>query len=126
MSRHRLADRVNVVMAVRALWGMCLLLTPRRVAVLLGAPSARRDRTVIRVLGARHVLQSIWQCTAAYREDLGSAVDGAHALSALAVASGSPRWRRAASIDAVIASTLAAATWLSTSEASFRILRKRR
>ncbi|TSD99467.1 hypothetical protein FOS14_11810 [Skermania sp. ID1734] len=64
---------------------------------------------VLRVLGARHVVQGAISARvgdrALYR--LGAGVDVLHALSMVAVAVASPRWRRAAATDAVVATAFA-------------------
>jgi hypothetical protein len=72
----------------RTIWGTMLLGTPRLVLPLLGGRQTRLATTVLRVLGARHVLQAI--VTAPRRRRailvLGAGLDGLHALTALATA----------------------------------------
>jgi hypothetical protein len=89
-----------------------LLLAPERIAaVAAGAPVPAAAVTVLRVLGARQVLQSAVTAMAPIGPvaGLGAAVDALHAGSCVGFAAVWPRWRRAALTDAVIATALAAA-----------------
>lgn len=95
---------------VQALWGTILLIAPGKVLRLLGgADEDRVPKRVMRILGARHVVQATAEHIfgdAALR--LGVWVDGLHALSGLGFACADARWRRAALIDAAITSGFAA------------------
>src|SRR6476660_1084112 len=95
--------------AVRALWGTTLLLAPRRLLHTAGHPPTRAAVAVLRVLGARHIGQSAVTADAPLRPALrwGAAVDALHAATGLALAAASPRWRRAALLDAAVASGFA-------------------
>ena len=95
---------------VRATWGFVLLAAP---ASLTGdggrAPGARR-RWVLRVLGARHVVQAAvtaWRPTPVVLA-AGATTDVLHAASMAALAVGDARWRGRAAADAVLASCFAA------------------
>ena len=97
-----------VVLAVRAAWGVALLTVPDRVLDLTqpqrpDTPAAPR---VLRVLGARHLLQAGVEAflSRPVVHHVGAAADGLHALSGVGLAVLDRRWRRAALIDAVIAS----------------------
>jgi hypothetical protein len=121
------AGGIPSVRLARLGWGAVLLVAPDRVlAVGLGRPRPpahqrgqrryRGARRVLRVLGGRHLAQAVLQ-TAAERVlappavgFLGSAVDGIHALTSVVFGAIEPRWRRAALLDAVMASGFAAAT----------------
>lgn len=86
--------------AARLGWAAVLLLAPASSLRGAGVPSA----AVARVLGVRHLAQALL-ATAAPRPVVqrGSAlVDAVHTGSCLVVAAVSPRWRRAALVDAVI------------------------
>jgi hypothetical protein len=100
---------------VRAAWG----------GVLLGAPGSvlsittRSDpaflvtaRTVLRVLGARHIAQAAVQARWPRPPvlALAAAVDGLHAASGIALAATDPRWRRSALFDAAVALAFALTT----------------
>jgi hypothetical protein len=107
-------NRAWVVSAVRAGWGGVLLVAPAVVLRAAGGPgfAAPHAVAIARVLGARHVLQAAVTAlspTPAVAA-LGTATDVLHATGNLVAAVVSPRWRRAATIDAVIAAAFAAAT----------------
>lgn len=97
----------RVLRLARVAWGSFLLVKPSRASALLGAPPGPGAPRVARVLGGRQVLQGavelIWWPR--WRR-AGVAVDAAHALSGLVVATGDRRWRRAALIDSAIAMVL--------------------
>lgn len=80
-----------------------------------GTPPSPGAVLLMRVLGARHVVQAMVLLRAGTMEPggktwhrCGGLVDLAHAATMVAVASGGRRWRRAAAIDAAVASTFAA------------------
>lgn len=89
----------------RLAWGTTLILAPGAVLVRWGASPDRRARTTLRVLGARHVLQSLVSGAQPGPSALRRAalVDGSHALSGVGLALVDRRWRRAALLDAAVA-----------------------
>lgn len=96
---------------VRAGWGAVLLLAPRQALRLGRAPDAsERSVRITRLLGSRQLAQGTVTLAVdtALIGDLGALADGLHALSALGLAAISPRWRRTAVADAVVAAALAA------------------
>ena len=101
----------RVAAAVRAGWGCALLLAPERLLALgAGAPVPPAAVTVVRVLGARQVLQgavTAWMPTPAVT-GLGAVVDALHGATCVGLAALSPRWRRVGLADAVIAAALIA------------------
>ncbi len=104
---------MGLPVAIRLGWGTTLLAAPAAlVALASDQPATTPARVVVRVLGGRHVLQAAallrWPSPAA--ANAAAAVDAAHALTAFALAAGSSRWRRTASLDALAAVALAAAT----------------
>lgn len=91
---------------VRAAWGGALLIAPG--AVL--AVTTRCDpaflgtaRTVLRVLGARNLVQACVELRLPRPSVLAAAVDGLHAASGLAYGALDPGWRRSALLDAAVA-----------------------
>lgn len=101
------------MLAVRAAWGTVLLSVPDRVLALSRSdhPHDRTARRVLRVLGARHLAQTAVEMIShrpALRY-LGVGVDGLHAASGAALAALDSRWRRAAWLDAGIATGFAVA-----------------
>ncbi|BCT74274.1 hypothetical protein SCMU_01160 [Sinomonas cyclohexanicum] len=95
---------------VRAAYGTVELLAPGAVEhLLLGHRPDERARTVIRILGARHLLQALVTARggpALHR--LGGGVDIVHAVTMAALAGADPKRRRAAAINAAIALVFAA------------------
>ena len=90
--------------AIRLGWGLFLLAAPGPALRLLGGHPTGRARTVVRVLGARHVVQAaVEQRDRGRHRLLLAAVDWAHAASGLALAAVDRRWRRPALTDAVLA-----------------------
>ena len=80
-----------------------------------GTTPSPRTVLVMRILGARHVVQALLLVRAGPMEQggktwhrCGGLVDLAHAATMVAVASGDRRWRRSAAMDAAVASTFAA------------------
>jgi hypothetical protein len=94
--------------AIRAGWAALLLFAP---GALLARATGRDPallgtaRTVLRVLGIRHLLTAVLLRGRPTRLVLAGAAsaDGLHAASALGLAAGDPRWRRAALLDAGVA-----------------------
>ena len=102
----------GVTVAVRAAYGAALLLVPERVLGLgTRAPIPPAAVVVARVLGARHVLQSLLTAAAptAAVTGAGALVDVLHGSTGVGLAAMSPRWRRTALADAALATVLAAA-----------------
>ncbi|MDN5749977.1 MAG: hypothetical protein L0H64_15925 [Pseudonocardia sp.] len=93
---------------VRVAWGGLLLIAPGAVlAVTIRSDPAflGTARAVLRVLGARHLVQAGVELTAPRPAVLAVAavVDGLHAASGLAYGALDPRWRRSALLDAAVA-----------------------
>jgi hypothetical protein len=100
--------------AGRAAWGTLLITVP---GWYLAAGRGRDDRTsraVLRVLGARHLVQAAVVATRPSRPvlDLAVGVDVAHAVSAVAFASVDGHQRRIAWTEATVASSWAVTGWL--------------
>jgi len=93
-----------MLIVVQALWGLALVLAPGRMLLLLGGASEdRTPKRILRILGARHLLQaSAEQCWGGVTFELGIWADGLHALSGIGFAYFDARWRRAALTDATI------------------------
>jgi len=90
----------------RAAWGAACLLGPGTVGRLLaGHEPDTRARRVLRVLGARHLVQAAGMRLLPAPVGLvgGTAVDGLHAVTALLAALADPRRRRAELADALVA-----------------------
>ena len=97
---------------LRALLGSLYLVGPQWLPeLLLGVRLDSRARFVVRVLGARQLLQAALGIAVPSRLTLrlGSAVDALHAGSMLALAAVDSRRRGAALGDAAVAGSLAAA-----------------
>ncbi|WP_295126683.1 hypothetical protein [uncultured Leifsonia sp.] len=90
---------------LRAVYGLLELASPDTVTVTaLGRKPDTRMRTVIRVLGARHVAQSVLTMAKPHTmHRLGGAVDLIHAGSMVGLAILDRRRRRAALVNAVVA-----------------------
>ncbi|MFI7427694.1 hypothetical protein ACIBPB_11980 [Micromonospora sp. NPDC049836] len=94
---------------VRLVWAGLLLLAPGALLRPVG-PATTAALTTLRVLGARHLVQTIvtsWRPTRAVLA-AGAAVDGIHAVTALALAAADPRQRHAALADSAVATCWAA------------------
>ncbi len=107
------AGRLRLLSAVRAGWGGVLLFAPV-VARRIGGPGFAPPHSIAiaRVLGARHLAQAAVTALAPTPAvaALGAVTDALHASGNLVAAGVSPRWRRAATIDAAIAAAFAAAS----------------
>jgi hypothetical protein len=81
------------------------------ISVAGGPPSEARAATVIRILGARQLLQAFATGLRPTSSVLaaGAAVDGVHATTMVALALRKREWRRAALQEALVASCLALA-----------------
>lgn len=103
---------MNGLSLVRAAYGAVVLARPDRVLRLYsGRPAHPPDTAVLRVLGARHLLQAAATARPAGATALltGAAVDTAHALSMTALGLTDRPRRRAALIDAAVAGSFATA-----------------
>ena len=106
--------RIRTTAALRAGWALVLLTLPEQLLRAGGAgPVPAAAVAVVRVLGARHLLQAAVSAGVPSRSvaGLGALADLTHAGSCVALAIGSRRWRRAALADAVIEAGFAAAGW---------------
>ncbi|WP_298989017.1 hypothetical protein [uncultured Pseudokineococcus sp.] len=91
---------------LRAAWGATCLLAPDAVQrAMSGHDPDVRGRRVLRVLGARHLVQAAGGRVLPPRLAVGggAAVDGIHSATALALGLLDVRRRRAALVDAVVA-----------------------
>ena len=116
MSRGTAGTRIRTTAALRAGWAVILLGFPERLLRAGGGePVPAAAVAAVRVLGVRHLLQA--GASAALPTGsvagLGALLDAAHAGSVVALALGSPRWRRVALADALIETGFAAAGWRS-------------
>ena len=102
--------------AGRAATGLTLLLHPEPVLRAVLAPADQHSvvaRRVVRILGARLFTQAAVEAARPTRTvlNLGAAVDGIHALTALGLACvGERRWRRGALLNTATAVAFCAAT----------------
>jgi hypothetical protein len=90
---------------IRIAWGVALITAPRRMLRLGGGPAGERGSDwVVRILGARHLVQAATSALLGKRaKRFGLAADLLHAASDLCLAHFDPRWRHAALSDAAIA-----------------------
>jgi len=96
----------------RGAYGAALLCAPGPLtSAAAGRPASTGVRATARVLGARQLLQAAVTGAGASPAvlALGAATDLVHAASMLGLALAGRRWRRAALLDAVLATALAAA-----------------
>jgi hypothetical protein len=95
---------------VRAAYGMCELLAPDYVSGrLLGEVPDGRTRVVIRILGARHLVQAVLTVRAGRAAHLvGGSVDTVHAASMVVLAALDSRYRKSAGVNAALALVFAA------------------
>lgn len=97
--------------ATRAAYGLCQLAFPSMIFRLaLGHQPDRRVRAVVRILGARHLLQALVVGAAPFSRSLhlgAGVVDSLHSASMVGLAVTDRRRRRAAALDAVIAGLFA-------------------
>jgi hypothetical protein len=106
--------RIQATAAARAGWAGVLLLGADRVMAMGGRPPIPAAAiAVARVLGARQLVQAALTAVAPTGSvaGLGALVDGLHAGTNLGLAALSPRWRRLALTDAVIAAGFAVSGW---------------
>jgi hypothetical protein len=99
---------------VRSGLGAVYLVAPEWIPVLLGVRLDRRARLVLRVLGARHLIQAGVVSSAPARGRalaVGCGVDAIHAASMVLLAAVDRRRRRLAVADAGVAGAFAATGW---------------
>ncbi|HEX7744749.1 MAG TPA: hypothetical protein VF462_05760 [Micromonosporaceae bacterium] len=101
------ASVVRTSALTRAIWGATLLGAPRPVLHVLGGRQTPLARMILRVLGARHLVQATVTALHPSRAVLagGAGLDGLHALTDLALAVLDPSQKRLALTDAGIAAT---------------------
>jgi hypothetical protein len=96
---------------VRLTWGGLLVAAPATVLRMLaaGRPVTGSQARVIRILGARHVLQAAVELTrpTPRARRAGAAVDLLHAMTCAGAVAVSPEWRRPALADGIGALILA-------------------
>jgi hypothetical protein len=105
---------VVLASAVRAGWGLVLIVAPDAVIAASNGRSDRTSRTTLRVLGLRHLVQAAvvgGHPTRTFQR-LGVAVDVLHASSAVALAGIDTRQRRPALTEAAIAGGWALTGWV--------------
>lgn len=101
--------------------GVLMIVRPQPVASAAAGSNGRpASRWVIRLLGVRSLLQGAVTAAAPNSVILvaGALVDAAHAASMAPLIAGSPRYRRAAAISAVVATISAGAGALAARNAS--------
>jgi hypothetical protein len=112
MSRRTRSGPIRIVALVRVGWAGALLLAPERLLrVAGGEPVPPAAVAVVRVLGARHLMQAAVSAAVPTGPvaGLGAVVDALHAASCVGLAAISPRWRPPALLDALVESGFAAA-----------------
>jgi hypothetical protein len=118
MPRAKAGKRIRTTAAVRAGWAVILLTMPERLLRADGGgPVPAAAVAVVRVLGVRHLLQAGASAVLPTGSvaGLGALVDTVHAGSCVALAAGSPRWRRVALADVLVEAGFAASGWSSRS-----------
>jgi hypothetical protein len=105
----------STVDVVRLSYGLALLLAPGHVLTEFNAPTGAGPRTVARLLGFRHVGQSLAPALLSPHVALraGVVLDALHGITDVVVAARRKDWRAAALFDATIASALGARSLLS-------------
>jgi hypothetical protein len=108
MSRDPSSSAKFVV--AQALWGAALMIAPGTVLQLFGgADEGHTPKAIMRVLGARHLVQAGAEHLFGVEAlRVGACVDALHALTGFGFAVADARWRRAALVDAMITSGFAA------------------
>ena len=101
--------------ALLAGWGGLMLARPDAVAAAVAGPDTPPPEVVVRVLGARRVVQHLAVALVASRglALLGAGVDAVHAASMVGAAALWPQYRRAALTSAAVATTAAVLTAVS-------------
>lgn len=110
MSGRRAVAGHVVAYTARLGWGLALFIAPGAMLTGFRATDDDRARVTLRILGARHVVQSLLCGPRPSRTvaGLAAAVDVTHALSAIGFAALDPGRRRIAVADAAVAGGWAA------------------
>jgi hypothetical protein len=109
-------EPARLLAAGRAATGLTLLIHPDTVLKAVLAPADQRSvvaHRVVRILGARLFVQAVIEAIRPTRTvlNLGAAVDGIHALTAVGLAAlGERRWRRGALLNTATATAFCVAT----------------
>jgi hypothetical protein len=101
---------VKAADGTRLAYGSLLLLAPTATASKLGLPVGARERGLVRLAGARHVIQAVVTTvvpTPTVRR-AGAAADLLHALTDALAARLSPTWRAGVATDGSVTLALAA------------------
>ena len=100
--------------AARAVYGAVLVVASGSIVERVTGERSSRAAAIGRVLGMRHLLQTLvlGRARSAKWLNAGAGVDVLHALSMALVAGLSEKYRRLAVIDAVVAGTWAESGWL--------------
>ena len=106
------ASKENQLAAIRAAWGLLLAASAAR----RGADSTQTlpERRIIRLLGARQLLQATAVLAGSRKVARAWWVDGLHSASMLALSAAVPAVHRLARIDATVAAAFAIATRATT------------
>ena len=101
--------RTSPTAAIRGAWGMLLLTAPAEVAGVLHLHRSRQVRSVLRLLGLRHLAQAAITGATSSRNVAWAnvVVDAAHGLSALAYGASARHRRRAGFSLAAVATAFA-------------------
>jgi hypothetical protein len=112
MARTAMTRLASATWVGLAGWGAALALAPAATARAVTGGAPVPPPAVVRVLGARQVVQSLVLLSAPARPIVlaASAVDALHAASMVAAAARWPRYRRAALISAGVATASALVT----------------
>ena len=99
----------SVPLSIRVGWGLTLLIAPGPVLRLFGgADEGRVPCRIMRLLGARHIVQAAVEYRLGGRSrQIGIGVDLLHGTTSVAFGVLSPPWRRAALVDAGVATGFA-------------------
>jgi hypothetical protein len=118
----RTAGAIRVAGAIRAGLGLLEVLAPGRAGRIMGVRLDPPTRRVVRVLGARQLLQAIMSASEPTPAvlALGAEVDALHSASMAAVALASRRLRRAALAECLAAALFAASGVRGASRAATR------
>jgi hypothetical protein len=98
---------------IRLGWGVVLLSIPGRLTRVICGLDTVAGRRVLRVLGARHVVQAMASRRVGRAgAELGASVDGAHWLTDVGFAAADKRWRKMAVADSLVTGTFGLASLL--------------
>lgn len=118
---QRYSAREARIAGIHVLWGGILLCAPGRLLQAAGLPNARRRVAVLRILGARHLVEA-GVLVRVIPGPVGVLpwVETAHGISMVGLALGSPTWRKAASVSTAIALGFAAESFAAEAHATSR------